>query len=182
MHASALEGIDVMIAYISLFCVTFMRKNLLAVLLFLALGLGDAKSQTKEFTPDDTTVIIERLTILEADDRKVERIEYALAENRISNKWDVEGFRNKDSRLLKDYEKIAAGLKKQGVRFKELTQKEFSELKSEQNRVVYLITDYSVKEWKNVLIVTTTFKLFSSDKHLILDESAKGILKHFRVR
>ena len=86
---------------------------------------------------------------------------------------DVEGFRNKDARLLKDYEKIAAGLNKQRVPFKELTQKEFGELtKFEQTKVVYLITDYSVTEWKNVLVITTTFKLFSSDKRLILDESA----------
>ena len=100
-------------------------------------------------------------------------------DNRISDNWDADGFRNQDKRLEKDYERIKAGLKKKGINFKELTQKEFKEhFTSGADKVVYLTTDYTVMEWKGVLVVTTTFKLLTVDEKTLLDESAKGILKH----
>ena len=155
-----------------------MRKILLTILGLLIVGLYDANSQSKEIHLGDTIVIIERLTLTEADNRKVERIQSAMADNGISENWDADGFRNQDKRLEKDYEKIIAGLNKKKIKFRELTQKEFMEhVTSGADKVVYLATDYSVREWKNVLVVATTFKLSTADKKLLLDKSAKGILK-----
>ena len=155
-----------------------MGKTLLTILGLLVVGLVDLKSQTKKIHLGDTVVIIERLTSTEADNRKIDRIRLAQADNKVSNDWQVDDFRTQERGLEKDYKKIIEGLKKKGIKFKELTQKEFSQhLTSGARDVVYLTNDYSVREEKNLLIITMTFKLLTADNKLLLDDSAKGILK-----
>ena len=156
-------------------------KILFSILGLMTLGLCDVRSQSKEINLDDTEVIIERLTLTQADDKKIEKIRLAQADNKVSDNWRVEDFRTQDKRLEKDYDRIVAGLKKKGIKCKELTQKEFSQhLTSGTNKVVYLTNDYAVREDKNNLIIIMTFKLLSADKNVLLDESSKGILKQIR--
>jgi hypothetical protein len=159
-----------------------MKKILLSILGLMIVGLCDVNSQSKEIILGDTLVIIERLTLTEADDRKVEKIRSAQADNKVSDNWNFDDFRTRDKRLEDDYKRIVAGLKKKGIKYKELTQKEFNEhLTSGDDKVVYLTNDYSVREEKNkYLIITMTFKLLTADKKLLLDEPAKGILKQLR--
>jgi hypothetical protein len=158
-----------------------MKKVLFSILGLMA-GLCDLRSQSKEIILGDTLVIIERLTLTEADDRKVERIRSAQTDNKISDNWNVDDFRTRDKRLEDDYKRIIAGLKNKGIKYRELPQKGFNEhFASGDDKVVYLRTDYSVREEKKrYLIVTMTFKLLTADKKLLLDESAKGILKQVR--
>ena len=156
----------------------FMKEILVSILALTTIGLCDGKSQSKDIDLGDTVVIIERLTLAEADDRKIERIRLAQTENKVSDDWRVDDFRTRDKRLEKDYDKIVAGLKKKGIKYKELTKQEFKEHKiSGAEKVVYLTNDYSVREEKNLLVITMTFKLLTADKKLLLDESAKGILR-----
>jgi hypothetical protein len=155
-----------------------MKKILLTILGLLTIGLCDLKSQAKDIDLTDTVVIIERLTLTEADDRKVDRIKSAQADSKVSDNWRVEDFRTQDKRLENDYQTLIKGLKRKGITFKELTQKEFNEhLISGPKKIVYLTSDYSVREEKNNLVITRTFKLLTADKELLLDESANGILK-----
>ena len=155
-----------------------MMKVLLSISGLIMIGLCEATAQSKEIDLGDTEVIIERLTLTEADERKVERIKSAQADNKVSDDWKVDDFRTLDKQLEKDYDKIVAGLKKKGIKYKELTKKEFEEhLTSSAEKAVYLTNDYSVREEKNLLIITMTFRLLTGDKKLLLDESAKGILK-----
>jgi hypothetical protein len=156
-----------------------MKKTLLSILGLIIVALCDVNSQSKEIFLGDTLVIIERLTLTEADDRKVERIRSAQSDNKVSANWNVDDFRTRDRRLEDDYKRIVAGLKKKGIKYKELTEKEFKEhLASRNNKVVYLTSDYSVREEKEKhLIITRTFKLVTADKKVLLDEPAKAILK-----
>jgi hypothetical protein len=159
-----------------------MKKILFSFLGLMTIGLCDLRAQSKEIILGDTLVVIERLTLTEADDRKVERIRSAQADNKVTDNWNVDDFRTRDKRLEADYKRIVAGLKKKGIKYKELTQKEFKEhLTSGEDKVVYLTTDYSVREEKTkYLIITMTFKLLTAGKKLLLDEPAKGIVKQAR--
>ncbi len=159
-----------------------MKKILFPFLGLMTIGLCDLSAQSKEIMLGDTLVLIERLTLTEADDRKVERIKSAQADNKVSENWNVSDFRTRDKRLEDDYKRIVAGLKKKGIKYKELTQKEFKEhLTSGDDKVVYLTADYSVREEKKkYLIITMTFKLLTAEKKILLDEPAKGIVKQVR--
>lgn len=161
-----------------------MRGILLSILGLIIVGLCDVNSQSKEVFIGDALVIIERLTLTEADDRKVERIKSAQAGNKVSDNWNVDDFRTRNKGLENDYKRIVDGLEKKGIKYKELTQEEFEEhLTSEDDKVVYLTNDYSVREEKNnYLIITMTFKLLAADRKLLLDGSAKEILKQIRGR
>ena len=144
-------------------------------------GLCDLRSQTKQIDLGDIVVIIERLTSTEANNRKVDRIKSAQADGKVSDDWRVDDFRTQNNGLEKDYERIIAGLKKKDIKYKELTQNEFNQhLTSGANKFVYLTNDYSVREEKNHLIVTMTFKLVAADKKVLIDDSAKGLLKQIR--
>jgi len=155
-----------------------MRKMLLIILTLVTIGMLNVKAQLKEIHLGDTLVVIERLTLTEADDKKVDRIKSAQADGIVSGSWKVDDFRKNDKRLEEDYERIISGLKKKGIKFKELNRQEFSNhLILGTEKVVYLINDYSVREEKNFLIITRTFKLLTSDKKVLLDEPATGILK-----
>lgn len=161
-----------------------MKKFLFSILAVMIVGLCDVRSQYKYVVLGDTSIVIERLTQTEADNRKAERIRSAQADNSVSNNWNVDDFRTRDKRLEEDYKRIVAGLKKKGINYKELTQKEFREhLTSGDDKVVYLTTDYSVREdRKKYLTITMSFRLLTADKKLLLHESAKGILKQVRVK
>ena len=155
-----------------------MKKILLTSLGLITVGLCDLQSQANKIDLSDTVVIVEHLTLIEADDRKVDGIKSAQADGRVSTNWRVDDFRTQDQALEKDYEKIIAGLKKKGIKYKELTKKEFEEHRtSVAAKVAYLKNDYAVREEKNFLIITMTFQLLTADKKILLDESAKGILK-----
>jgi hypothetical protein len=133
----------------------------------------------KEIHLGDTLVVVERLTLSEADDKNIDLILTAQTEKMLSHRCRVHDFRTKDKRLEKDYARIVKGLKEKGIKFKELGSQEFNEyLKSgTDKKVFYLTNDYSVREEKNFLIVTMTFQLLSTDKTILLDDAAKGILK-----
>ena len=155
-----------------------MRKTLLTILGLLAIGQFDVTSQAKEIRLGDTVVIIERLTLTEADDRTIERIRSAQANNEVSSDRRVDDFRTKGGRLEKDYERIINGFNKKGIKYKESNRKEFDEyLTSDNAKVVYLTNDYTGREEKHLLIITMTFKLLSAEKRTLLNEPAKGILK-----
>jgi hypothetical protein len=156
-----------------------MKTILLTLLGLSTIGLIDLNAQLKEIHLGDTLVVIERLTLSDADDKKVDRIRSAQADKKVSDSWRVDDLRTKDRRLEKDYDKIAKGLKEKGIKFKELNRQEFKEyLNSEtDNKVFYLTNNYSVREEKNFLIITMTFQLLSTDKAILLDDAAKGILK-----
>lgn len=114
----------------------------------------------------------------EANDRKVDRIKSAQADDKVSDDWRVDDFRTQNNGLENDYDRIIAGLKKKHITYKVLTQNEFNEhLTSGAKKVVYLTNDYSVKEEKRFLIITMTFKLMTADKKVLIDDSAKGLLK-----
>jgi len=155
-----------------------MKKTLVSILGLIIIGLCESNSQSKEFILGDTLVIIERLTSKEADERRVDRIKAAQSDNKVSDYWRPDNFRINDKRLEKDYNRIVASLIKKGVKVKELTRNEFeAHLTFGDTKVVYLTTDYSVTQEKKYLIITTSFKLLRSDKKVLLDESAKGIVK-----
>ena len=156
----------------------FMIKILFTILGIMTVGLCDLKSQTKHIDLGDTVMIIERLTLTEANDRKVDRIKSAQADDRVSDDWTVDDFRTQSKGLEKDYDRIITGLKKKNVKYKELTQNEFNQhLMSGAKKCVYLTNDYSVREEKNHLIITMTFKLVTAEKKVLIDDSAKGLLK-----
>jgi hypothetical protein len=155
-----------------------MKKVLFAILGLITIGLCDLTAQSKEIKLGDTVVIIERLSETEAEDRRIERIRVAQADNKVSESWRVGDFRFHDKTLRKDYDKLVSGFKKKGIKYKELTQDDFeAHSKSGDDKVVYLTTDYSIREEKKYLISIRTFKLLTADKKLLLDDSAKGILK-----
>src|SRR6188768_3910979 len=101
-----------------------MRKTLLAILTLVTIGLFDLNGQIKEIHLGDTLVVIERLTLTEADDKKIERIKSAQADGTVSDSWRADDFRTSDKRLEKDYAKVITGLKKKGIKFKELNRQE----------------------------------------------------------
>lgn len=154
-----------------------MKKILFTILGLIIIGVCDVKSQVRKIHLRDTIIIIERLTLTEAGDRVVDRIKSAQLANMVSTGWRADDFGTSDKRLEKDYERIIAGLKKKGIKFKVLTTSEFNDhWNARTESAVYLTIDFTVREEKNLLVITRTFRLLTADKKLLLDEPAKGIL------
>ena len=144
----------------------------------------DASSQANELRLEkERMFIMEKLSVSEAVERKIEKIKSTLANNLISSNWNAEDFRTQDEQLDPDYKTIRKGLLQKGMRFKELNQSDFSKhlMEDTEGDVFYLMLLYEVKEENNMLMITRTFIVLTADTILLVNESASGLLRQIKV-
>lgn len=159
---------------------TSIRLNKLSLLClaFSIFGSFECKSQIQ--TPDykNGIIIIEKLLYSEALEREAANIKEAQINNKISSSWKVSGSSIDEKRLNKDYEKIIAGLKKIGVKYKIVNTNEFKNAINVQAQNTYcLIRDFVVRQDGNYLVIDQSFKLLNSKNEILMDEPPSGIIK-----
>jgi hypothetical protein len=138
----------------------------------------ECKSQIQ--TPDykNGLIIIERLLYSEALEREAAKIREAQINDKVSSSWKVSSSVSDEKRLDKDYEKIIAGLKKIGVKYKVVNTNEFkNEINVQSQNTYYLIRDFAVRQDGKYLIIDQSFKLLNPKNEVLMEEQPSGIIK-----